>query len=249
MSSVDDWLSLLISMVSRTLLLNQPSSPVNTSTLFLLMTWPCSRQWHRIAVGWVLWLVWSFILVARVLPVSPAYICWHCGLVTWYTIPHFYRSGFFLWDVPTKTALSLWGGGTRPHRAHGKFLPVFLKFHGCQVAYARFARFGLAMSLGLAQRISIAHFSYWFVLSARFTWATRDLSSGFVTRTSALFRSVRTTERLCSMWWLDLKFRYWSVWVGFLYTVTWVLSSSFMCTQVSKKGRTSYHCFLTQLWK
>ena len=83
----------LISMASRILCLNQPSSLANTSTLFLLMTWPCSRQWSPTAVGWVLWLVWSFILVARVLPVSPTYKCWHCGHVTWYTTPHFCRSG------------------------------------------------------------------------------------------------------------------------------------------------------------
>ena len=51
-------------------------------------------------------------------------------------------------------------------------------------------RFGLDLSLGLARRVSNAHSSYWLVLNARFTWATsRDLSSGFVTRTSALFRS------------------------------------------------------------
>ena len=62
------------------------------------------------------------------------------------------------------------------------------------------ARFGLSLSLGLALGISKAQSSYWLVLSARFTWASsRDWSSGFVTRTSALFSSVRTTERLCSM--------------------------------------------------
>ena len=57
------------------------------------------------------------------------------------------------------------------------------------------------LSLGLAREgASNAHSSYWLVLKARFTYSTsRDLSSGFVTRTSALFRSVRTTERLCSM--------------------------------------------------
>ena len=47
----------LISMASRTLRLNQPSSLANTSTLFLLRTCPCSRQWSPTAVGWVLWLV------------------------------------------------------------------------------------------------------------------------------------------------------------------------------------------------
>ena len=62
------------------------------------------------------------------------------------------------------------------------------------------ARVGPVLSLGLARGISNAHSLYWLVLSARFTCATsRGLSSGFVTRTSALFRSVRTTERLCSM--------------------------------------------------
>ena len=59
------------------------------------------------------------------------------------------------------------------------------------------ARFGLALPLGLARGISNAHSSYWLVLtnrSACFMLATsRDLSSGFVTRTLALVRSVRTT--------------------------------------------------------
>ena len=62
------------------------------------------------------------------------------------------------------------------------------------------AGFGLSLSLGLAMGISKAQSSYWLVLSARFTWArSRDWASGFVTRTSALFRSVRTAARLCSM--------------------------------------------------
>ena len=52
-------------------------------------------------------------------------------------------------------------------------------------------------SLGLARGISNAYSSCWLVLSARFTWATyRDLCSGFMTRTPALFSSVRTTDHL-----------------------------------------------------
>ena len=127
----------LILMASRTLRLNQPSSLANTSTLFLLMTWPCSRQWSPTAVGWVLSLVWSFILVARVLPGSPTYRCWHCGHVTWYTTPHFCRSGVLSLGCTNKERM-VWGGGTRPHHAHGKFLPAFLKFHGCKVGLCSF---------------------------------------------------------------------------------------------------------------
>ena len=60
------------------------------------------------------------------------------------------------------------------------------------------ARFGLGLSLGLARGVSNAHSSYWLVLKARFTCSTsRDLSFGFVTRTSALFRSVRNVCVLC----------------------------------------------------
>ncbi len=37
-------------------------------------------------------------------------------------------------------------------------------------------------------------------------------------------------------WWLELKFKYWSVWVGLRYTVTYVLPSSLMFPQASRKG-------------
>ena len=59
---------------------------------------------------------------------------------------------------------------------------------------------------------------------------------GSVTMTSARFMSVRTTDLLCWRWWLEPKFRYWSVWVGLRYTVTCVLPSSLMFTQASRKG-------------
>ena len=42
------------------------------------------------------------------------------------------------WDVPTKTVWCLWDGGTHPHHVHGKFLPVFLLFHGCKVGICWF---------------------------------------------------------------------------------------------------------------
>ena len=33
---------------------------------------------------------------------------------------------------------------------------------------------------------------------------------------SALLSTVLTTNRLCSRWWLEFQFKYWSVWGGFL---------------------------------
>ena len=59
------------------------------------------------------------------------------------------------------------------------------------------ARFGLALSLGLARGISSAHSSYYLVLNARFTCSTsQDLSSGFVTRTSP-FSEVYAQQSVC----------------------------------------------------
>ena len=54
--------------------------------------------------------------------------------------------------------------------------------------------------------------------------------------TSARLMSVRTTDFLCWRWWLELKFKYLSVWVGLRYTVTCVLPSSFMFRQAPRKG-------------
>ena len=61
---------------------------------------------------------------------------WACDLVHY---PHtFVGQGFCLWGVPTRNVWCLWGGGTRPHHAHGKFLPAFLKFHRCKVGLCSF---------------------------------------------------------------------------------------------------------------
>ena len=52
----------------------------------------------------------------------------------------------------------------------------------------------------------------------------------------ALWVSVRTTDLLCSSGWCELKLRYWSVHVAFLYTVVLVPPSSMMCIHRSKNG-------------
>ena len=53
--------------------------------------------------------------------------------------------------------------------------------------------------------------------------------------TSARFMSIHTTDLLCCGG-LELKFKYWSVWVSLRYTVTCVLPSSLIFTQASRKG-------------
>ena len=81
------------------------------------------------------------------------------------------------------------------------------------------------------------HCLYPLVFRTSWTWAISFLRQlGRVTMTSARFMSVRTTDLLCWRWWLEPKFRYWSVWVGLRYTVTCVLPSSLMFTQASRKG-------------
>ena len=61
-------------------------------------------------------------------------------------------------------------------------------------------------------------------------------SSSLLTILSALPTSDLTTERLCCRWWLESKARYWSVWVGFLYTLVRILPSSSTTTNVSRKA-------------
>jgi len=51
-----------------------------------------------------------------------------------------------------------------------------------------------------------------------------------------LSQSVLTTLNLCSMGWCELKFKYWSVCVGFLYICTFTAPVSFRIINRSKKG-------------
>ena len=61
---------------------------------------------------------------------------------------------------------------------------------------------------------------------ASWTWAISFLrESGWVTMNSARLTRLCTTDYLCWRWWLELKFKYWSVWVVLRYTVTCVLPS------------------------
>ena len=48
--------------------------------------------------------------------------------------------------------------------------------------------------------------------------------------------SVRTTDFLCWRWWFESKFKYWSVCVGFRYTVRPKESSSLRVVHESRKG-------------
>ena len=62
------------------------------------------------------------------------------------------------------------------------------------------------------------------------------LSPSSVVIVSHLFMSVLTTPSFWCLGWSDGKFRYWSVCVFFLYTVDFMLPSSFLVNLVSKKG-------------
>ena len=82
-----------------------------------------------------------------------------------------------------------------------------------------------------------SHCLYSLVFREAWTWAISFLrQSGRVIMTSARLMSVRTTDLLCCRWWLELKFKYWSVWVSLPYTMTCVLPSSLMFTLTSRKG-------------
>ena len=52
----------------------------------------------------------------------------------------------------------------------------------------------------------------------------------------ALCARVLKTLCLAVMWWLLSQCRYWSVWVGFLYTVVLRVLSGWMVMRVSRKG-------------
>ena len=55
----------------------------------------------------------------------------------------------------------------------------------------------------------------------------------------ALFARVLKTLCFAVMWWLLSHCKYWSVWVGFLYTVVLKVLSGCIVTRVSKKGSES----------
>ena len=67
-------------------------------------------------------------------------------------------------------------------------------------------------------------------------WTSAVLSSSVVITLSALYISdlITMTDLMCWIWWLDSKWRYWSVWVFFLYTVNLVLPLLSTWIKVSK---------------
>ena len=69
-----------------------------------------------------------------------------------------------------------------------------------------------------------------------FSWRT---SSGSDSTLSARWCNVRTTDSLWSRGWFDSKSKYWSVWGGFLYTLTFTFPSCCLTVKVSRMAHTS----------
>ena len=77
----------------------------------------------------------------------------------------------------------------------------------------------------------------WQCLSAVLMWSSSLSKLSCVDETVlALCARVLNTLCLAVMWWLLSQCKYWSVWVGFLYTVVLRVLSGWMVMRVSKKG-------------
>ena len=77
-------------------------------------------------------------------------------------------------------------------------------------------------------------------LSAVLMWSSSLSKLSCVGKTVfALCARVLKTLCLAVMWWLLSQCRYWSVWVGFLYTVVLRVLSGWMVMRVSRKGSES----------
>ena len=91
--------------------------------------------------------------------------------------------------------------------------------------------------LSLFSTLSKAHLGYLHWVRAFLRWSFSCLSySGILQTVLALWERVLITLNLAErLWWLS-HCRYWSVWVGFLYTVMDRLPFTSGFTMVSKKG-------------
>ena len=77
----------------------------------------------------------------------------------------------------------------------------------------------------------------WQCLSAVLMWSSSLSKLSCVEETVlALCARVLNTLCLAVMWWFLSQCRYWSVWVGFLYTVVLKVLSGWVVMRVSKKG-------------
>ena len=82
-----------------------------------------------------------------------------------------------------------------------------------------------------------AHLGNWHCCSADFMCCSSLSSLSYVDETTfALCASVLNTPCLAVMWWLLSQWRYWFVWVGFLYTEVLKVLSCSIVTSVSRKG-------------
>ena len=74
--------------------------------------------------------------------------------------------------------------------------------------------------LSLLSTLSKAHLGYLHCVSAFLRWAfSLQRSSGLLQTVWALCERMWITLNLAERWWWLSHYRYWSVWVGFLYTV------------------------------
>ena len=88
-----------------------------------------------------------------------------------------------------------------------------------------------------------AHFGNWHACRASLICCNSLSRESWVEETIlGLWANVLKTLCFAVMWWLLSQWRYWSVCVGFLYTVVLNVLSGCMVTNVSKKG--SDPCFV-----
>ena len=91
--------------------------------------------------------------------------------------------------------------------------------------------------LSLFSTLSKAHLGYLHLVRAFLRWSFSCWSnSGLLHTVLALWERVLMTLNLAERWWWLSHCRYWSVCVGFLYTVMDRLPSASGLTMVSKKG-------------
>ena len=92
-------------------------------------------------------------------------------------------------------------------------------------------------SLSLFSTLSKAHLGCLHLVSAFLRWTfSLQRSSGLLHTVWALWVRVWITLNFAERWWWLSHYRYWSMWIGFLYTVIDRFPSASGFTMVSKKG-------------
>ena len=188
----------------------------------------------------------SLYLSPKVLEVSPIYWSSQERSPYWnqYMAPLLLTIGSLSWGRPVGSwcYYYLWSGSVC-HTSHRSFCDPWFQLHWV-AGRAPAVPWLLASSetsldglLSLFSTLSKAHLGYLNWVSAFLRWTFSFWRrSGLLHTVWALWVRVWITLNFAERWWWLSHCRYWSMWVGFLYTVIDRVPSASGFTMVSKKG-------------